>query len=635
MNTAQQKGFLYRFITCFFLCNSLFFCLIGSEYLKHILLCGTLFKNSMVDYSGVYAKFFVLLFSVFNYLSYMSLLALLPILLLFLIALLFPYKRLIWACSILIATFCVTLLFIDSRVYAIYNFHLNIPILSILVDARREVILGLSPGEGRMFSSIIGLILLVECGTAWLVWKKVILKQRLYIEKKIIKTQLCCSGICFTILCVSVIYGNNLFSQQTPNLPLYHYAASSLMPLQSAREVLNRYSEEHFVERYFSNEKLHYPQNPLVCKKPDAPFNIIFIMIDSLRFDSAVKKHMPHLAQFGKNNWRFLAQTSGGNSTQPGVFSLFYSIPSNYWTAALKQKKSPVLLDLILKYGYLIRAFWSAPLELPPFNKTIYVGIPNPSGLYSSDKNNIGDRDRDVTQHAITFLKNDAHQGPFFLNLFYDAAHSYCDEQNFSNAHHPAQQPCMRLGLSNTTDPGLYKNRYLNAVHFIDDEVSQVLRVTQEQGYMENSIIIITSDHGEEFNDSKHNYWGHAGNFTDAQTHVPLMIHWPKKPAQTIDYATTSYDLVPTLFKHLFACQNKTNDYSIGQDLLLKQDRLPFILAGSYSNMGLIEPHQLTTLYTTGEVTITTPALEVLLAANPNMKNLKQALVLMRMYTQK
>jgi membrane-anchored protein YejM (alkaline phosphatase superfamily) len=39
--------------------------------------------------------------------------------------------------------------------------------------------------------------------------------------------------------------------------------------------------------------------------------------------------------------------------------------------------------------------------------------------------------------------------------------------------------------------------------------------------------VIVTSDHGEEFNDTGKNYWGHNGNFSPYQVAVPLLVRGP------------------------------------------------------------------------------------------------------------
>ncbi len=143
---------------------------------------------------------------------------------------------------------------------------------------------------------------------------------------------------------------------------------------------------------------------------------------------------------------------------------------------------------------------------------------------------------------------------------------------------------------------------------------------------------MFTSDHGQEFNDNHQNYWGHSGNFTKAQVHVPLIMYWPGEKPREINYITSGYDVVPTLLMRLFSCKNPISDYSIGQNLLVKSGRLPFILVGSYTNMGIIESDRLTTLERSGEVNITDTGAGPLPGAKPRMDITNQALALMRAY---
>ncbi|MDP2514042.1 sulfatase-like hydrolase/transferase [Photobacterium damselae subsp. piscicida] len=49
-------------------------------------------------------------------------------------------------------------------------------------------------------------------------------------------------------------------------------------------------------------------------------------------------------------------------------------------------------------------------------------------------------------------------------------------------------------------------NRYKNALFYIDGLIAKVLKHID----LQNTIIVITSDHGQEFNDNKQNYWGHS-----------------------------------------------------------------------------------------------------------------------------
>lgn len=560
----------------------------------------------------------------------MMALAFIPGLFILLFAYLVPRKRFIWSLSVATATLSLMLLIINNCVFSLFKFHLSMPILNLVFNGQWYDVFDFSAREMEIAFAVFVLICALELYIAFLVWHKIILTEQFLIGRTIVVFWL--GGFLFSYFTLlhSIDKNNNLFSQQTPNLPFYNQLIVYLIPDKNAADILYRYGEDHFYQPIFSNDHLNYPLHAMSCDKPENPPNIILIMIDSLRFDSVHPRYMPNLAEFAEQSWQFKKYLSGGNSTQPGLFSLFYSIPSNYWTAALEQNISPILTQLLLKYSYAMRVIWSSEMINPPFDKTIYRGISD-RDLFTASGDDIGNRDRFVTEEAIKFLAN-KNQHPFFLNLFYDAPHGYCREQSFSAPYQPAIKECSRIAMTNEVDPIPYYNRYLNTVHFIDGELAKLLASIKKEGYLNNSIILITSDHGQEFNDNKQNYWGHAGNFTDAQVQVPLIIHWPGQSPRVIDYLTSSYDVVPTLLQRIFNCQNPLIDYSIGQDLLEVNNRLPFVLTGSYSNIGLIESDRLTTLRTSGGVVITNVRGESLPNAKPRNSSLKKALELMRLY---
>ncbi len=632
MDFATTQHQLRRFIGWFYLANTLFFWLLGLTYLLKILSSDSLFQNLASDYSSPGGRLLILFFAMTNYFTYMMLLACIPAVLMLLVTYVIPRKRWIIFLSILFATMSLTLLLIDCYIFSRFNFHLNTTILSMLLDMHMRNILGFSSHEMIMVFVILGLLIFLECVAAWVVWSQIVLQQRCQVEKKIARIWFAGTLICYFTLMTSLTKHLNILVQQTPNLPLFSQLLAYVTPIDDAKLKLNQAGEEHFSQRQFSSETMRYPLHAMQCKQPDQPLNVMVIMADTLRFDALQPAYMPHVVRFAQKSWWFMKHVSGGNATQPGLFSLFYSIPGNYWTAALQQKVSPVFMALLRQFGYASQVFWSSEMDNPPFDKTIYVDF-NRQTLHHSLQSSVGSRDRDVTQHAIDFLTHHPKNRPFFLNLFYDATHSYCSEQDYDNVYNPEHKECNRLFLGKHEDSrATFVHRYQNALQFVDVEIQKVLDAIEKQGYLNNSIIIITSDHGEEFNDNDHNYWGHAGNFSAVQTHIPLLIHWPGESPRRIDYATTSYDVMPTLLQHLFSCQNPVSDYSIGQDILLEKGRRPFTLAGSYSNMGLIEPDRLTTLYASGDIVMTDPQLKPCPHVKLRMKHLKQAMALMRMY---
>jgi membrane-anchored protein YejM (alkaline phosphatase superfamily) len=560
------------------------------------------------------------------------LLAFIPASLIFLLAVLFPFRRFIWFICVLLASLSIIFLVVDNQVYAMFKFHLNKTLLSMMWSAELQNVFDFSHAELVLIQLRLTGIIMAECMIAWLVWHQVIVMKRFEkMGKKMIIGWIGGLLFSYSTLMLSMTQNNNLFIQQAPNLPFFNQILSMSIPEKESSEILHRFSEQHYTQTFYSHDHLAYPSHPLLCKRPVEPYNIILIMVDALRFDSLQPQDMPNMWKFAQKNWRFSNHMSGGNSTQAGLFSLFYSLPSNYWTAALEQRTPSVWTDLLQKYGYTMRAIWSSEMLNPPMDKTIYLGF-QALNVHGAPGTDVGNWDRYTTQQAIDFLSSAKTQQPFFLNLFYDAAHGFCRKQSFPTPHQPSKTHCSRMAMHNEVDPIPFYNRYRNAVTFIDEEVSHVLLTIEKLGYLQNSVVIFTSDHGQEFNDNQLNYWGHAGNFTAAQVQVPLIIHWPHASPQTFDYVTSSYDLVPTFLQKMFHCKNPISDYSVGQNLLTSEHRSSFILAGSYVNMGIIEADRLNVLQTSGDVLIMDKKANPIPSAKPRTDILHQALALMRRY---
>ena len=90
---------------------------------------------------------------------------------------------------------------------------------------------------------------------------------------------------------------------------------------------------------------------------------------------------------------------------------------------------------------------------------------------------------------------------------------------------------------------------YDNAVHQVDRNVGNLLRHLERSGNLENTMIMITSDHGECF--EEHGSWQHPFyGIYEEQLRTPLMIRYPgNHPHQTVnDYeATCAADILPTI----------------------------------------------------------------------------------------
>lgn len=88
---------------------------------------------------------------------------------------------------------------------------------------------------------------------------------------------------------------------------------------------------------------------------------------------------------------------------------------------------------------------------------------------------------------------------------------------------------------------------YYGLIELIDDQVGRVLASLKENGLDEDTIILVTADHGEALGD--HHMWGKGPYHYDSVVRVPLLISWPKRfPAgQTHSGVVSLVDMAPTL----------------------------------------------------------------------------------------
>jgi arylsulfatase A-like enzyme len=82
----------------------------------------------------------------------------------------------------------------------------------------------------------------------------------------------------------------------------------------------------------------------------------------------------------------------------------------------------------------------------------------------------------------------------------------------------------------------------------VDRELGRFFRELRQLGLYENSLILVTSDHGESFHD--HGSWGHGRNLYQELTHVPLIVKFPQGgPTGDVLAPVGHVDFFPTLLE--------------------------------------------------------------------------------------
>jgi arylsulfatase A-like enzyme len=104
-----------------------------------------------------------------------------------------------------------------------------------------------------------------------------------------------------------------------------------------------------------------------------------------------------------------------------------------------------------------------------------------------------------------------------------------------------------------TIDPRdalMARDCYDDCIAFLDDQLGRLLEELLSQGLLENTLVIITSDHGEAFGD--HRIFGHANSLYLDEIGVPLVILSPDAPAgRVVVDAVSLRDLPATVVDQL------------------------------------------------------------------------------------
>jgi uncharacterized protein len=559
------------------------------------------------------------IFTGLMFVGHFGLLSLIFFILTLSLILVFPRKRPVLSASIIAATAVVLLLFIDTIVYQLYRFHLNSAVLGLVFGGAGGEIFVFSWTMYAQAALIVLAVLFLELGIGEMLWRR-------QSRRKTRRVELALSTL--LVIIIFMHYLLYVWADAAAYTPITKQAR--LLPFYqpvTARKFLRKCGmniDDQKSPTISGNEKsdLQYPLRPLECKAQGALPNIVVMIIDSWRFDALNKETTPNVAELADRSAVFTDHYSGGNATRTGLFTLFYGIPGTYWHNMLREKRGPVLVSELLRRNYQMGIFGSAPLFSPEFDRTVFVEIKN-LRLRSEGKG-VSTRDKNITKDFEKFLDARTPDQPFFSMLFYDAPHAFAFPKDYPLVFKPSWPQVNYLELNNGFDAKQVRNRYLNSVHFVDSLAGKALGALKEHGLLDNTVIIVTGDHGQEFNENGLNYWGHNGNFSRYQTGVPLVFYRPGAVPQTYTYRTSHFDVAPTLMRELLGCRNEYSDYSVGHNLFEPGNR-DLLLLANYADYAVVEPGKIDILQPFG-IEILNEHYQPLTNTTPNPKLIPELL---------
>jgi arylsulfatase A-like enzyme len=291
--------------------------------------------------------------------------------------------------------------------------------------------------------------------------------------------------------------------------------------------------------------------------------NIILIVVDTLRADhlSCYGYHRnttPNIDQLASNSVLFKNAIATAPWTLPSIASIMTSqYPSvlgvNENITAI-DNRFPMLAEKLKELDYTTCGIVSHVL--------VAANLGFGKGFdYYSDKDFINHKETssaEITNKAASFLQKDQ-QKPFFLFLHYFDPHYYYllhEKYNYYPSYtgkirsgHPILDLWrMRQKLSED-DINYLVALYDSEISFTDQYIGQLLSMLKKQNCFDNSIIIITADHGEEF--MERGWIGHTITLHQELIRVPLIIKFPDKASQIVDHPISLIDIVPTIYDKL------------------------------------------------------------------------------------
>jgi choline-sulfatase len=190
-------------------------------------------------------------------------------------------------------------------------------------------------------------------------------------------------------------------------------------------------------------------------------------------------------------------------------------------------------------------------------------------------------------QTAVNFLRTYDREEPFFMKVSFARPHSpYDPPERWMKAYADCDIPKAVVGdwaakYAPRSDDGnsiwhgdmgaeqvrASRQGYYGAVSYVDEQIGFILETLGKRGWLEDTLILYTSDHGDMTGD--HHLWRKSYAY-EPSARIPMIVRWPEslldsKRGQTLDQPVEIRDILPTFLDAASAPGGETLD---GKSLL-------------------------------------------------------------------
>lgn len=339
---------------------------------------------------------------------------------------------------------------------------------------------------------------------------------------------------------------------------------------------------------------------PMPEKKP----NIFIFVIETLREEFLTQQTAPNLTAFKENNI-FIRQTKSSSNTTPiSWFSLFFSQSPLHFGEVKKARwgSGCPTVQILKKAGYKVHLYSASRLTYYEMDQMLFgenyhladdssIALPSRDHpAWQCDKATLAKLCADVQ----TFKEEEGHLFVTFIeSTHFDYSWPkeqektfapYCEEINFFKA------ACLQENITRI------QNRYRNSIHYIDGLMGEVFASMDKAGRMDDSVIVVTADHGEEFFEEGNLF--HASGLSQQQISVPLYCRFGEEHMPVQAKLASHVDVLPSLLHHLYGEEVLQNH--LQGESIFREERWPFIVTGRYN--GCRSPHEFLVQSDTGKI---------------------------------
>ena len=298
----------------------------------------------------------------------------------------------------------------------------------------------------------------------------------------------------------------------------------------------------------------------------------MLISLDTVRPDrlgcyGGDKTLTPHLDALAASSVRFTQACSTSSYTLPSHASMFTGqYPALHGAVDIDDRldpaRSPLLAQTLAEAGYVTAAFTGGGYVAPDFGFSIgFDRYSSNDPVWALDSVRGQQLLQTVSSERLpaqlpllrryaapTINQWLAHQTdgvPFFAFLHTYIAHNYAPSHDwivrrglldelqrevpFNHQHreafnHPDQHPGVEVSREQVVQE--YMPYYEATLGMADEFVGGVIEALRGAGLLDDTLVIVTSDHGEEF--GEHGFFGHGETLYEPAVRVPLIVHLPR-----------------------------------------------------------------------------------------------------------